>query len=529
VYALVDDLEGVLDPLTRGLDAVDTGESGLLETVRERVATLPVGGDLRALLEDAVAATRGDGPAGILEAATTALRGGRDGCRELALFANGGYAHPDAWAHLAGAIADTEHEGVREVSSEAFTFDPEREGGRFKRFTRNGARILADKNHHGELVVDPPGFTDATGSTCPVVGLDATGRPELWKIAIGRDTQRRDIHETDAERRRFLRDTVDLTVVQTADSPLPYHGDPSGRNFQEDLALVREVAAEYTEGADALDDKGPAVMSTQKVLAALEDDLAPHAGATVEYETMKGSDALGDHQVAVLLGSQHYSDTAPEKWGLVAGESPGRGDTSGAGLDYGSDVANAYLRYMREDHTMQGILRAGRNDDTTVVFAHTSALRADLPVDAEGALVSAHSQGTLQVVEAAAELRGGRFTAPDVAEALGADGVGLRQVQNVLADLRESGYVDVREAGSRGRAYEYDSVEDPGLAEVELPDVGDDTAGGENEKPTMRSYSWNFVFDDADRGGDTPRTGSRPTIPAATAADPAATGAGPPG
>jgi hypothetical protein len=102
-------------------------------------------------------------------------------------------------------------------------------------------------------------------------------------------------------------------------------------------------------------------------------------------------------------------------------------------------------------------------------------------------------------------------------------------VQNVLADLRESGYVDVREAGSRGRAYEYDSVEDPGLAEVELPDVGADTAGGENEKSTMRSYSWNFVFDDADRGGDTPRSSARPTIPAATAADATATGAGPPG
>jgi DNA-binding transcriptional ArsR family regulator len=527
LYALVDDLEDALDPLTRGLDAVDTVETGLLETVRERVDALPVGGDLRALLEDAVDATAGEGPAGILEAATAALRGGRDGCRELALFANGGYAHPDAWAHLAGAIADTEHEDVREVSSETFTFDPEREGGRFKRFTRNGARILADKNHHGELVVDPPAFTDATGSTCPVVGLDATGRPELWKIAIGRDTERRDIHETDAERRRFLRDTIDLTVVQTTDSPLPYHGSPEDKNFQEDVELVREVAAEYTDGPDAFDDKGPAVMSTQKVLNALEEDLTPHAGATVEYEKMKGSDALGDHQVAVLLGSQHYSDAVPEKWGLVAGESPGRGDTQGGGLDYGTDVANAYLRYMREDHVMQGILRAGRNDDTTVVFAHTSALRADLPVDAEGALVSAHSQGTLQVVEAAAELRGGRFTAREVADAVGADGVGLRQVQNVLADLREAGYVDVREAGSRGRAYEYDSVEDPGLAEVKLPDV--DPRRGKNEKTTMRSYSWDFVLDDAGRGGDTGRESPRPTIPASTAADPVAIDTGPPG
>lgn len=159
------------------------------------------------------------------------LRGGRDGCRELALFANSGYAYPAAWAHLAGAIADAEHDDVREVTSEAFAFDREVEGGQFKRLSRNGARILAAKNHHSELVVDTPTFTDATGATCPVVGLDATGRSELWKIAIARDTEQRDIHETDAQRRQFLRDTVGLTVIQTANDPLPYHGSPDDKNF----------------------------------------------------------------------------------------------------------------------------------------------------------------------------------------------------------------------------------------------------------------------------------------------------------
>jgi hypothetical protein len=239
---------------------------------------------------------------------------------------------------------------------------------------------------------------------------------------------------------------------------------------------------------------------------------------------MKGSDALGDHQVAVLLGSQHYGDGAPEMWGLVAGESPGRDGTKGSGLDYGTDVANAFLRYMREDHVMQGILRAGRNDETTVVFAHTSALRDDLPVEARGALVSAHSKGTLQVVEAAAAF-GGRFTAPDVADAIAEDGVGLRQVQNVLSDLRDSGYVEVCETGDRGRAYGYGDVEDPGEAEVSLPDV----PGGENEIPTMNSYSWNFVLGDPEAARHGPPPAERPTIPASTTTTPAASGAGPPG
>jgi hypothetical protein len=519
LYAFADELEAILDVLERGLDAVD---GDLLGAVRERLDALPVGGDLRALLDTAPEAVRGDAPDGLLEAAGTALRGGRDGCRELALFADDGYAHPDAWAHLAGAIAHTGDDGdAREVSAAAFSFDPEREGGRFKRLQQNGAVILADKNHHGALVVDTPAYTDITGGTCPVLGLDATGRPELWRLAIGRDVRVRDIHDTDADRRRFLREVVDLRVVQTSDRPLPYHGSPDGKNFAEDLELVETVAEKYTGDApEAFDAKGPAVISTKKVLDHLEADLDGVAGATVNYENMKGSDALGDHQVGVILGSQHYGDRAPEKWALLAGEDVGRGETRGAELDYGSDVANAYLRYMREDHVMQAVLRAGRNDEATVIFAHTGALRADLPVEGEGGVLSAHSKGTLAVAEAAAEFDDGAFTAREVRDAIAEDdrAVGLRQVQNVLATLRESGYLDVEEAPAPGSAGRYDLDEDPGRAEADLPELEAAPRDETNETSRMESnYTWNFVSPGDDRSGGGPLSPSRPVIPAGEA------------
>jgi hypothetical protein len=95
----------------------------------------------------------------------------------------------------------------------------------------------------------------------------------------------------------------------------------------------------------------------------------------------------------------------------------------------------------------------------------------------------------------------------------------------VLSDLRESGYVEVRETGDRGRAYGYGEVEDPGKAEVSLPEV----ATGENEIPTMNSYSWDFVLGDPEAARGGPPPADRPTIPASTAATPAASGAGPPG
>jgi hypothetical protein len=535
LYALTDDLEDLLQALTRGVDAVDTGEDGLLAAVEDRLDALSVGGDLRDLLDAAVAAVAGDAPEGVLDAATTALRGGRDGCRELALFANDGYAHPDAWALLAGAIADVGDDHVREVREATFSFDTEAEGGVFKRLEKNGATIAVDKNHHGALVVDPPAFTDAKGEKCPVLGLDATGRPELWRHAIGRDVQRRDIHDTDAQRRRFLREAVNLRVIQTSDTPLSYHSSPEGKNFQEDLALVEAVAEEYTGDADgAVDDKGPAVISTLKVVNHLEEELGAHAGEVVNYEGMKGSDALGEHQVAVILGSQHYSDVVPEKWALVAGEDAGRGDSHGAGLDYGSDVANAYLRHMREDHTMQAALRAGRNDEDTLVFAHTSALREDLPVVDEGAVVSAHSRGTLAVVEAAAEFRDGPFTAREVADTIADDdrAVGIRQVQNVLADLRDSGYLRALTDPHAGRAGEYELEEDPGLAEVALPDLEGEgeVAGGENEIPGSETlHTWNFAFD-CDEGDDTGVVSpSTPVIPAGDTAAAVSDGVEPPG
>ncbi len=517
LYVVAEALENIITSLASADQAVPEGE-GLADTAEAAVADLPVGGDLANLLDDAIAGLRSDEiPEKILEGAITALRGGREGCRELAVYGDDGYAHPSAWALLAGAIADVETGSASEVQTQAFAFDMEAdEGGTFKRLKKNGATIAADKNHHGTLVVDTPAFTDITGAKCPVLGLDATGRSELWRIAIGRDTQRRDIHETDAERREFLRDNG-LRVVQTTDRPLPYHGEPDGKNFNEDLELVKTVAEKYTgTTADAVDSKGPAVISTLKVLNHLEDELEEHAGETVNYENMKGSDALGEHQVSVVLGSCHYSDTVPEKWALLAGQDAGRGDTKGDTLDYGSPVANAYLQHMREDHTMQAILRSGRNDEDTVVFAHTSALRDDLPVEDEGVVLSAHSKGTLAVAEAAAELTDQGFTAREIADVLDDDqerAIGLRQVQNVLADLRESGYLRVTKEGGPGVSYEYELNEDPGLADVDLPSAGSAT-GSSSEKSRMEEqYTWNFVSTGSETDSVGVITPSSPVIP----------------
>lgn len=66
-----------------------------------------------------------------------------------------------------------------------------------------------------------------------------------------------------------------------------------------------------------------------------------------------------------------------------------RRSEDGTTLDYGSETGNTFLRHMREDQTLQAILRFGR--------------------DKEGAVVKAFSAGTKAVVRVAKTNRGRSF------------------------------------------------------------------------------------------------------------------------
>jgi hypothetical protein len=530
LYALADDLGEITENLAEA-DRLGGDLGTLAEELEDSLDELPIGGDLRALCQDAVAVIRGeDDRDDLLRAAVESLTGGREGCQELAIYADDGYAHPQAWKLLAGAVASPESSGVSEVSTGQFSFD-DTEGGTFKRLKRNRAVVAACQNHKGTLVSDTPEFTDIGGAKCPVVGLDATGRTRLWRLAIGRDTERRDIHDSPAERRGFLRDVMNLRVVQTSETANAYFSDPHGKNFGEDLELVDTVTAEFTGyGPDVIDTKAPAVITSKKVMNHLREPLADALGVPadatyaedsplVNFGDMKGSDALGERQVGVILGSPHYGDQEPEKWALVGGEDAAREDGYGMNLDYGSETANAYLKNMREDHVMQAILRAGRNDDGTVVFAHTAALREDLPVDYQAVTLTAHSKGTLAVAEAAKTYRDEPFTVQDVVDEIrdDQDAVDERQVRNILAELAGEGYLRRVREGGPGVAHEFELEEDPGTADIDLPEPElPETPDGETSEKSRTGvlHTWNFRSLRNDRDERAPPTATRPTIPA---------------
>jgi hypothetical protein len=435
-----------------------------------------LGGDLAEMVERAVDAFREghESAAGLLSAAQTALAGGEDGCRELAAHARDGYAHPSAHLLLQGIIADGE--SATEMQTKAFDFeaDSESDGTNLKSVQCDRETVLVDRNHQGATVRNPPAFREGDWPN-PVVGLDATGRERLWQLAIGCEVEARDIHDTAHERRAFLRDVLNLQVVQTTPHTKTYSGSPNGKNLDGDVALVGEVSGEYAATQLRRDTvtatSKPGVITTKKVRAEIEGRIEDEIAAIDHYGNITGSNALGALNLGIVLGCRHFGDAVVEKWAAFAGESIAEHTDHGADLDYGSETANTFLKHMREDQTLQAILRFGRDKEGAVVFAHTSALAESLPVVSEGGVIKAFSQSKKEIARAAKQFRGHEFTGSDVFEREDVT-CSRRSVQRALNELDDAGYLAKRET-KNGLANEFRAVEgeEAGVGEAELPEL----------------------------------------------------------
>jgi hypothetical protein len=434
-----------------------------------------------------------------------------------------GYAHPLAHALLYGLLAPADSEQVETLRADSFTFGRQ-DGTRLSSVEYGGTRVVVDRNHHGAVVNDPPAFT-ADGAPTPTVGLDATGRPRLWELVLGREVTPRDIHDSMADRRRFLRQTNGLQVVQTSPHANSYEGDPTGKNFDDDLELLAEISREYRDAFG----QQPAALTTKVVEDTLDARLEDLAAATDHYGNLKGSNALAGHRLAALLGCQHYGDHVVERWAALAGEEANR-TGHGMALDYNSPVANTALQHMREDQVMQAALRFGRDTGGALVFAHTAALRADLPVVAEGEVVRTFSEQAQAIAEAAAELaHRPSFTARDVLERVDGHDPTPRSVRRTLGELAEFGYLDKDETPN-GHANRFAIEDAPGAAEIDLPDVESraaDPAPGRD--PLEVVYTWAVRVTPGNPRSAGHRTAERAQLPAPDGGGSSGAASAPPG
>ncbi|SNR42452.1 hypothetical protein [Halorubrum vacuolatum] len=493
----------VVEPLARAtLSGVSNPDLAAVE-----LGELPIAGDLRLLVEEAVEAVRDgtEAASARLNAAMTALRGSREGCRRLAAWATDGYAHPDAHHLLEAVVADE----PRRIHTDAWAFDDRATDGTTLDVvdTHGRATTVLDRNGHGALLHNPPARTDAGGEDVPLVALDATGRAELWSVALGEDVSVDDIHDSAAERATFLEDALDLRVLRAADRPRYYEGSPASKDTDGDVALLEALAEEYA-GIDAprrRDEAAstvgkPAAITTKGVREVLENDarLDGVVSTWENYGNLKGSNELGDQRLAAILGCQHYGDHAIERFAALGGEEVDTDRRSGRGADlaYGSEIGDAYLKHMTEDQTMQAILRFARGGSGATVVARTSALRSDLPVVGEGQVVETWSETATKIASHYRTL-GREFTTADVRDVVD---VGPRQVRRVLAELADAGYIRrVKEAD--GRATTYERVEDPNAGEVDLPSREEAVAPVEpGNSATKECYTWNVRVQGRDPG-----------------------------
>jgi hypothetical protein len=508
------------------------------DSLRATTAPARCGGDLTNLVETAVSAfcEQRDGTQGLIHAAQVALAGGEEGCRELAIHTDDGYAHPMAHLLLDGLIdndpATDDQESVSPAQSiiptEEFDFeeDDDGENGTNLARTRNGRHtILTDRNHHGALIRDPPAFQgDDETTSNPVIGLDATGRASLWELAIGCEVETTDIHETPREKRAFLRDVLNLQVVQTSPHVQGYSGPSDSTNFDGPVALVNRIAEEYSASLlrrDTLSSTShPGVITTKKAENAINDRLSG-IGALAHYGDITGSNALGAHNLGIVLGSRHYGDGPVEKWAALGGETVTR-EGNGATLDYNSPIGNTFLAYMREDETLQAILRFGRDEEGAVVFAHTSALADCLPVVAEGQVVKTFTKNANAITEVARQYRNESFTISDLVDDVDCSRETVRRTLNEFADF---GYLTKHET-KEGLATDYDGFAEPDAGVVELPELddpftpADPSAGGEeteddhHRSPITRYYTWSVEVDADDLSNSPRRESARATLPA---------------
>ena len=507
---------------------------------------LPESGDLRGLLDralDAVQDGSTDAPAAV-DAALSAVRGGREGCRRLAAWADDGYAHPDAHHLLTADITPTGDAAdddqaladARRIHTDSWAFDDAATDGTTLDYVETGEKstVVADRNDHGAILHTPPSRDAGGGGEVPIVGLDATGRAELWQTALGEPVRTADVHTTPEQRAEFLESALSLRVIQASDLPRPYEGDPASKDTDGDVSLLEGLADEYSgieaprSRDDAVDAVGkPAAITTKGVREVLESDsrLDDVVAEWENYGNITGANDLGDHRLAAILGSQHYGDDAIERFCALAGEEvdTDRSGGRGAALDYDSDLANTYLKHMRDDQTMQAILRFARGGSGATVVARTSALRADLPVIGRGQVVETWSDTATKIARRYRRL-GGEFTVADVATAVD---VTKRQVRRVLGELVEAGYLRrVSEADGQASTFEPAAASQPGAGEVELPERSEAVAAEPGRSPHNQYYTWNVrvwrvteadsPLERADHAG----TLGAPPAPATVEADP---------
>lgn len=323
----------------------------------------------------------------------------------------------------------------------------------WRRADLGDGRIAVQSPQDNEVsLLDPPPTDGAEG----VLALDGTPCIEKWKLLLGEELEHRAVFSND-EKRRFLREGLGLSFIQTAGTPKPYRG---GRSMTPDDDMAFIEAVKQREG------QRPSLISSLAAITEYEDrDVDSLIDKRTHYNDFKGSGDLGEDRLGIVIGCDQPGDDKIQRWGALAGHSVTRqtdedGEpTRGDALDFGP-FGNRILEDSRENEVLQAAMRFGREEVDgergATVYLHTAAVPAWARPETSIPNIHTYAKngGVIKVIEAIKERddwRTEEWKTSELADSI--TGIRRKQVRNLLRDtLAAEGYIESRRGG-RGNAY----------------------------------------------------------------------------
>ncbi|MFC7113836.1 hypothetical protein ACFQH2_00955 [Natronoarchaeum sp. GCM10025703] len=315
----------------------------------------------------------------------------------------------------------------------------------------SGRRAVRSPEDEWTVLVPPPLYNAES-----VVVLDGTPTITKWRLVLGGDwLEHEEVLESDEEKQEYLRDVLDLQIIQTNAGAKPYQSG-THVNIRSDGSLL--------EGIYEREGSRPAVITSKQAKEQYESSsLEEYIESAEHYGNLKGSNEFAETRLGAVIGSPHPPESeAIQRWGALNGDAVERKVdedgrvTRGVDLDFGS-LGNALFQAVVEKEVLQAVMRFGRTPSNgergATVYVHTSRLPYWVTPDARGK-VKTWSRGMQEVVVGLNESEqwpDDEVTNSEIAEKTS---IGKRQVSELMQELDEEGYVTHRRGG-RGNAYHW--------------------------------------------------------------------------
>lgn len=307
----------------------------------------------------------------------------------------------------------------------------------------DGRIAVRSPKNESLTILNPPALDEAES----VVALDGTPTVEKWKLILGNDLSHIPIFN-DEEKRDFLRNELNIQVVQTSEDAKPYS---SGRYVTPEKDLVLFEAVRRRENNQ------PALITALKAEKQYEEHgLSKIVKRTEHYGNFIGMNDFKKERTGIVAGSPHYGDPYIEMWAALAGESTSR-EGYGMETDFG-EFGNQILHGMRENDVLQAVMRFGRDSRGATVYVHTAALPEWVEREKPISKIHPWSEGMKEALDTIKELDKAEWRTKEIAERVS---VSANQVRDHLKTLESYNYVNCQNEG-RGFTWSDQALDDIG-------------------------------------------------------------------